>query len=49
MKFALLNGERKKAVANLKGAVCQVCKAEVIAKCGDIKIHHWAHKSKRKM
>jgi competence protein CoiA len=48
MKFALLNGERKKAVANLKGAVCQVCKAEVIAKCGDIKIHHWAHKSKRK-
>ncbi len=48
MKFALYGGERVEAEANLKGAVCQVCKAEVIAKCGDIKIHHWAHKSKRK-
>ncbi len=48
MKFALHNGERKEAEINLKGAVCQVCKAEVIAKCGDVKIHHWAHKSKRK-
>ncbi len=48
MKFALHNGERKEAETNLKGAVCQVCKSEVIAKCGDVKIHHWAHKSKRK-
>ena len=48
MKFALYGGERVEAEANLKGAVCQVCKAEVIAKCGNIKIHHWAHKSKRK-
>ena len=48
MKFALHGGKRVEAEANLKGAVCQVCKAEVIAKCGDIKIHHWAHKSKRK-
>ena len=48
MKFALYGGERVEAEATLKGAVCQVCKAEVIAKCGNIKIHHWAHKSKRK-
>ena len=47
MKFALLNGERKKAVANLKGALCPVCDAEVIAKCGDKNIHHWAHKSNK--
>ena len=47
MKFALLNGERKKAEANLKGAVCQVCRAEVIAKCGNINRHHWAHKRKK--
>ena len=48
MKFALHNGERKEAATNLKGALCPVCDAEVIAKCGNIKIHHWAHKSKKK-
>ena len=48
MKFALYGGKRVEAEANLKGAVCQVCRAEVIAKCGDIKIHHWSHKSKKK-
>ena len=48
MKFALYKEERVEAEANIQGAVCQVCKAEVIAKCGDIKIHHWAHKSKKK-
>ena len=48
MKFALYGGKRVEAEATLKGAVCRKCNAEVIAKCGDIKIHHWAHKSKRK-
>ncbi len=48
MKFALHNDEKKEAETNLKGAVCQVCKSEVIAKCGNIKIHHWAHKSRKK-
>ena len=48
MKFALHNNQRKEAETNLKGALCPVCKAKVIAKCGDVKIHHWAHKTKRK-
>ena len=48
MKFAICEGERVEAEANLKGALCPVCDAEVIAKCGDIKIHHWSHKSKKK-
>ena len=48
MKFALHNEERKEAVPDLKGALCPVCKADVIAKCGDKNIHHWAHKSKKK-
>ena len=43
MKFALYKGERVEAEATLKGALCPVCDAEVIAKCGDIKILHWAH------
>jgi len=27
-------------------AICELCKQELIAKCGEIKIWHWAHKSK---
>lgn len=27
-----------------KTAKCPLCKLEVIAKCGEINIHHWAHK-----
>ena len=48
MKFALYGGERVEAEATLKGALCPVCDAEVIAKCGDKNIHHWAHKSRKK-
>ena len=46
MKFALYKGEKVEAEATLKGAVCQECDSEVIAKCGDINRHHWAHKRK---
>ena len=48
MKFAIHDGKRKEAKASLEGALCPVCKAEVIAKCGNININHWAHKSKKK-
>jgi len=44
MKFALVNNEKCEAIQGTKG-ICPVCFASVIAKCGDIKIHHWAHKS----
>ncbi len=37
-------GIRKKASPKDKG-VCPICDEEVIAKCGSIKIWHWAHKS----
>lgn len=30
----------------LKGK-CISCGSEMIAKCGDVKLHHWAHKGKR--
>lgn len=46
MKFALINGEKQEATKDAK-ALCQYCGSELIAKCGEIKIHHWAHKSKR--
>lgn len=44
MQYALVNNVRTTPIKGLTG-VCIGCGSEVIAKCGDIKIHHWAHKS----
>ncbi len=44
MKFALINGNKIEAVKGAKG-FCSICGAELVAKCGEVKIHHWAHKS----
>ncbi len=46
MKFALVNGEKTEATKGVKG-YCPCCDAELIAKCGEVKIHHWAHKGCR--
>jgi hypothetical protein len=45
MKFALFNDERIEATKGAKG-VCPCCGSELIAKCGEVYIHHWAHKNK---
>lgn len=42
MKFANVEGQRIEASRFLKG-VCPACGAVVNAKCGDIRIKHWAH------
>lgn len=44
MQYALVNGVRTLPQKGLNG-ICPACIQEVIAKCGKIKIHHWAHKS----
>lgn len=44
-KFALVNGEREEPQKGLQG-VCEICQSVLIAKCGDERIKHWAHKSK---
>jgi hypothetical protein len=46
MKFALINGQRKEAQPNLSGQ-CPTCNQALIAKCGEIKMWHWAHKGRR--
>ena len=46
MKFALVNGERQEAQPNLSGN-CPACEQAMIAKCGEVKIRHWAHKGRR--
>lgn len=46
MLIAKVNGERCHATKGAKG-VCPFCGAEVIAKCGEQKRPHWAHKSRK--
>lgn len=47
MRFALVGNERLEASSELEGALCPCCLNPVTAKCGEQRIHHWAHKSKR--
>jgi competence protein CoiA len=44
MKFALVDGRRQDAQPNLS-ANCPSCGHPMIAKCGEVRIPHWAHKS----
>ncbi len=43
-KFALVSGDRAEARPGLRGT-CAFCQSEMIAKCGPVRIRHWAHKS----
>jgi competence protein CoiA len=45
MRFALLNDKRIEATKGAKG-LCPCCGSELVAKCGEIKVHHWSHKKK---
>jgi hypothetical protein len=45
MRFALVNGQKTEPQPKLQG-LCTNCQGEMIAKCGRVKIWHWAHKSK---
>lgn len=46
MKFAMMNGERQEPQPGLV-ARCPGCGQEVIARCGEVKVWHWAHKGRR--
>jgi competence protein CoiA len=45
MRFALVDGEKVEAQPKLRG-ICPHCESEMIAKCGRVKVWHWAHKGK---
>lgn len=45
MKFGLVNGVKSEAIKGARGS-CPYCGADLIAKCGDVKMNHWAHKGK---
>ena len=43
MRFAIINEGRHLPEKGLQGAICPVCEKPVIAKCGEVRQHHWAH------
>lgn len=45
MKYALVNDKRQEAQSGLSGK-CPCCGFPTVAKCGKVKIPHWAHKGK---
>lgn len=45
VKFAILNGLRVWPEKGLVGAICPICRQPVFARCGEIRLPHWAHKS----
>lgn len=45
MKFAIVNEKKIEPQQGLSGT-CQGCGKPVIAKCGNVRIHHWAHRGK---
>jgi hypothetical protein len=46
MRFALVDGNKTEATKGAKG-LCPSCGSELVAKCGEVRINHWAHKGKR--
>jgi competence protein CoiA len=46
MKFAFVNEQRQESQPNLIGK-CQGCGNPMIARCGEIRVWHWAHRGRR--
>jgi hypothetical protein len=46
MKFALIDKIKTEATKGAKG-FCPICNSQLIAKCGNYKVNHWAHKGVR--
>jgi len=46
MQFALINGDRVTAQPN-RAATCPCCDAPLVARCGEERAWHWAHKGQR--
>ncbi|CAE6969274.1 hypothetical protein R69608_07196 [Paraburkholderia nemoris] len=48
MRLAFVDGEKKEATPGLKGVcVNPFCSSPMVAKCGRVKIWHWAHKGRK--
>ena len=47
MKFALVDNQRQEAQPSLEG-FCLGCGSPMVARCGGVRIKHWAHKGARR-
>ena len=47
MKFAEVDGVRCEATISGQRGICPACGATVVAKCGRVKVNHWAHHSRK--
>jgi competence protein CoiA len=45
MRYAIVDETRVEARPKLRGT-CPNCRAEMVAKCGHVKVWHWAHKGR---
>ncbi len=45
MLTADINGNRSRPLPRAVG-FCPFCQSEMIPRCGEVRVHHWAHKSK---
>ena len=45
MLTALINGNRSRPIPGAVGQ-CPFCASEMISRCGEVRVHHWAHKTK---
>lgn len=46
MKYALVEDTRTEPAKGATGC-CPACGSKVIARCGEVRVHHWAHKGAR--
>jgi competence protein CoiA len=46
MHIALVDGVRTQPSPGLAGR-CAVCDRDMVARCGEIRVHHWAHRGRR--
>lgn len=46
MKYALVDGQRQEAQPDCLG-ICPACNSSMVARCGDVRVHHWAHSGRR--
>lgn len=46
MKYAVVEDQRQEAQPGRSG-ICPACGNPMIARCGDVRVHHWAHRGGR--
>ena len=43
MRYGLINDEKIEATRTGQRAICPCCKTELLSRCGEFKVNHWAH------